>query len=412
MKIGKALSFILIGGTVLFSQIPEPGFGYSDAAKSLIENLRKKMDGGPTTGNSSPVADSDKAPVVVLPANENADSAKASSMEKPSKSEGFGSKEEKSKVGDSSDSPAKAEIETDSSPKDSGKSLSQEDRISSSGNEMGKNRSSDQENVLEREKEKEKKKLKADAPEEEKAMDSAKDSSSKRKERKSRSSDNTEQDSSKTSFDKGSDKEVSKETDKESSGSPSKMKGPRVKEVHSQNQELSPEERKGNPEQNSSDLIKRIMQKLDAVKGTHKPRSENSGSEGKSGPALLSEIHKREKELKILSEPPKIAESSSPAAPSIGASATLQLRGTRSFGELSDEELIQYARENVWSSDRSKSHNPPPTPPYRPKKAKVKAGTAKASSQKSEGKSAVKKDSSEKSNSKDTKTKSGKAKKK
>ncbi|MBF0406284.1 MAG: hypothetical protein HQM10_02935 [Candidatus Riflebacteria bacterium] len=53
----------------------------------------------------------------------------------------------------------------------------------------------------------------------------------------------------------------------------------------------------------------------------------------------------------------------------------------RSFGELSDEELIKYAKENLWDKKKSKSHNPPPT-------LKVKASPKPPS--KSSGKSSAK----------------------
>lgn len=42
----------------------------------------------------------------------------------------------------------------------------------------------------------------------------------------------------------------------------------------------------------------------------------------------------------------------------------------RTFGEISDEELVQFAQEYVWRPEKSKKHNPPPTLPYRPKKKK------------------------------------------
>ncbi len=55
----------------------------------------------------------------------------------------------------------------------------------------------------------------------------------------------------------------------------------------------------------------------------------------------------------------------------------------RSFGELSDAELIQYAHDHMWSKDKSRKHNPPWTPPSKPKKKKgdkQKADTAPAKS--------------------------------
>jgi len=55
----------------------------------------------------------------------------------------------------------------------------------------------------------------------------------------------------------------------------------------------------------------------------------------------------------------------------------------RSFGELSDAELIQYAQEHVWSAEKSRKHNPPVTPSAKSKKKKkeVKQAPAKASPQ-------------------------------
>ncbi|NLI76903.1 MAG: hypothetical protein GX442_10735 [Candidatus Riflebacteria bacterium] len=61
-----------------------------------------------------------------------------------------------------------------------------------------------------------------------------------------------------------------------------------------------------------------------------------------------------------------------PAAPLTAA----PLAGHRTFGEISDEELVQFAQEYVWRPEKSKKHNPPPTPPYRPKKKDTAAKPA------------------------------------
>jgi hypothetical protein len=47
----------------------------------------------------------------------------------------------------------------------------------------------------------------------------------------------------------------------------------------------------------------------------------------------------------------------------------------RSFGEVSDEELIQYAKDHVWTPEKSRKHHPPWTPPS---KSKKKTTTKKA----------------------------------
>ncbi|HNW33461.1 MAG TPA: hypothetical protein PKM25_00880 [Candidatus Ozemobacteraceae bacterium] len=61
----------------------------------------------------------------------------------------------------------------------------------------------------------------------------------------------------------------------------------------------------------------------------------------------------------------------------------------RSFGELSDAELIQYAQEHVWSAEKSKKHNPPATPSAKTK-TKKKKKEGKEAPAKSSAKSAAK----------------------
>jgi len=63
------------------------------------------------------------------------------------------------------------------------------------------------------------------------------------------------------------------------------------------------------------------------------------------------------------------------AVPAAGGSA-------RSFGELSDAELIQYANDHMWTQEKSRKHNPPYTPPSKPKKKKGDKEKAAAASTK------------------------------
>lgn len=61
------------------------------------------------------------------------------------------------------------------------------------------------------------------------------------------------------------------------------------------------------------------------------------------------------------------------------AQAPAPAGSARSFGELTDAELIQYAQDHMWSKEKSRKHNPPWTPPSKPKKKKddkQKAATA------------------------------------
>ena len=118
----------------------------------------------------------------------------------------------------------------------------------------------------------------------------------------------------------------------------------------------------------ASELIKRIMEKLDST------RRSIAGTVG-------SEIKKaNEPKPKIDSTAPKTAKITSvkPADSAAIPANTGSSSGQRSFGELTDEELIQYARDHVWSSEKSRRHNPPWTPPSKSSsKKKKKAETAK-----------------------------------
>ncbi|OQA07903.1 MAG: hypothetical protein BWY66_01217 [bacterium ADurb.Bin374] len=85
-----------------------------------------------------------------------------------------------------------------------------------------------------------------------------------------------------------------------------------------------------------------------------------------------------EKIIKTLHSPtaPPIAPSASVATGTISRQAQSPVdaaqpaagESARSFGELSDAELIQYANEHMWSKEKSRKHNPPYTPPSKPKK--------------------------------------------
>lgn len=90
-----------------------------------------------------------------------------------------------------------------------------------------------------------------------------------------------------------------------------------------------------------------------------------------------------------VSQPQPVVAAEKPAQQPIPAvdapiPATTAAGSARSFGELSDAELIQYAHENMWSKEKSRKHNPPITPPSKPKKKKkdVKEPAAKASTNK------------------------------
>ncbi|MBF0500552.1 MAG: hypothetical protein HQM09_10505 [Candidatus Riflebacteria bacterium] len=186
-----------------------------------------------------------------------------------------------------------------------------------------------------------------------------------------------------------------------------------AKEISVSNRETVREGVSGQSDKEPSELIKRITQKLDALKGTHKGRLEPESSSVKSGPALLSVADKKEK-VNVAPEPKKsLSVSGSLGESSSGASATmqLQLHGYRSFSELSDEELIKYAKENVWSSERSRKHSPPPTPPSHPKK-KTKPVSSKAVSKKNDSKAGSKVESENGITGTAKKAKTGKAKKK
>lgn len=71
---------------------------------------------------------------------------------------------------------------------------------------------------------------------------------------------------------------------------------------------------------------------------------------------------------------PNTSEADSPPPP--------RADGHRTFADLSDDELIQYAKEHVWSKEKSKKHNPPWTPPSKPSKAKKAVKAAQSEEKK------------------------------
>ncbi|HOT29518.1 MAG TPA: hypothetical protein PLU72_15170 [Candidatus Ozemobacteraceae bacterium] len=74
--------------------------------------------------------------------------------------------------------------------------------------------------------------------------------------------------------------------------------------------------------------------------------------------------------------------------PQATANAPAGAGSGRSFGELSDAELIQYAQDHMWSQEKSRKHNPPWTPPSKPKKKKDEKQKADTTSAKSDAKKA------------------------
>ncbi|HNV68828.1 MAG TPA: hypothetical protein PKO06_03960 [Candidatus Ozemobacteraceae bacterium] len=143
----------------------------------------------------------------------------------------------------------------------------------------------------------------------------------------------------------------------------------------------------------ASEMVKHIMEKLATVKQGRQP----AGAKDKGKPAAAP---KEESAINITSDysapvteaKPTPAPAAAPAltpapapAPAAPQPPTVKAPAShgieRSFGELSDDELIQYAKEYVWSSEKSRKHNPPPTPPYRPKKKNTDAKADKSKTQ-------------------------------
>lgn len=164
--------------------------------------------------------------------------------------------------------------------------------------------------------------------------------------------------------------------------------GPGPKPAHPAREQAEPAAVAPRPEtvrtSEASDMVRHIMEKLAKLKQGHQPDSlENS----KTAPS-----RKEESAVNITSDysaplpltTPKPMPAPAPVIAPTPAPATkpdISHNINRSFGELSDEELIQYAQEYVWSAEKSRKHNPPPTPPYRPKKKATdgKSDKAKAS---------------------------------
>ena len=159
----------------------------------------------------------------------------------------------------------------------------------------------------------------------------------------------------------------------------------------------------------ASDLIKHIMEKLATVRDGHKPgQTQNRPGKPSAAPAEetavdISSDYPAPATKPALVQPQPAPKPVQPPAPVPVSRPVLATGGERSFGELSDEELIQYAKEHVWSSEKSRKHNPPPTPPYRPKKKTTKAEPAKADAKALAAKTSTK-SATVKTASKDTKS--------
>lgn len=121
-----------------------------------------------------------------------------------------------------------------------------------------------------------------------------------------------------------------------------------------------------------------VLEKLEALrkrleKGSSKSRTPKNPADEKVKTGTLT-----------LKEPPQMPKAPAPSAPATleapsettDAPIVQETRpadgSARQFGELTDAELIQYAHEHVWSSEKSRKHNPPVTPPTTKAKKKKK----------------------------------------
>lgn len=132
-----------------------------------------------------------------------------------------------------------------------------------------------------------------------------------------------------------------------------------------------------------SNLLKRLR---DKVGKNPSDKDQTSGSQ-------VMEIGKRKdspEPEKAVTEnrvpPPETPRKPTPKAAPITSEADSppppRADGHRTFADLSDDELIQYAKEHVWSKEKSRKHNPPWTPPSKPSKAKKAVKAAQSEDKK------------------------------
>ncbi|HOY67551.1 MAG TPA: hypothetical protein PLP29_11710 [Candidatus Ozemobacteraceae bacterium] len=142
-----------------------------------------------------------------------------------------------------------------------------------------------------------------------------------------------------------------------------------------------------------------VLEKLETLRkrleqGSPKNRSKKTPADaGKSDSTSTLKAPPKAPKAPKAPEPPAPAVLEAPAAAPTAAEPAVQeprqpAAGTaRQFGELTDAELIQYAHEHVWSSEKSRKHNPPVTPSAKSKKKSKdgksdKAAPSKAGSKK------------------------------
>lgn len=130
------------------------------------------------------------------------------------------------------------------------------------------------------------------------------------------------------------------------------------------------------------------------VEKSRKTPASRSAKKAKAPKDATSDGEKQKKVSKPLPPPaaPPVAPTVSVATNTVATPRTAQQTpsaadSARSFGELTDAELIQYAQEHMWPQEKSRKHSPPWTPPAKSKKKKgdsQKAATAptKSSSKK------------------------------
>jgi len=114
-----------------------------------------------------------------------------------------------------------------------------------------------------------------------------------------------------------------------------------------------------------SSMIKSIKEKMEKNKS-----EKDSASEAQAEGSVKDPTESSKKAMVQPPAKPSATNSEPPAGKAEPAKTSLSAGDGRSFGELSDDELIRYAQEHVWASEKSRRHNPPWTPPSKPKKSK------------------------------------------
>jgi hypothetical protein len=156
-------------------------------------------------------------------------------------------------------------------------------------------------------------------------------------------------------------KKAKKPAKSESQGSDASLKGPAATPAKAKSADL--------PSQNGrmGGLVQNLREKLENRDHDHSPGSQIK----ESGKPRLSKPEPISPRASPVSPPVTVAPVKEEVKTMVAdAAPPSKGGGPRSFAELTDEELIQYAEEHVWSSEKSRKHHPPPTPPYRPKKKK------------------------------------------